>query len=115
MIRWSAHTPASVIFRDSGKTAILDIDGKKLRVSLLTEGYFTLRVAAADENSPVPEPALYDGGARLQYQAVNNGFGKLEIHLSEKGSHRIAVWFKPLAEGEGFDSEAPQVKPLAEW
>jgi hypothetical protein len=113
VIRWTAHTPATVMFRESGKSAILDIGGTKMRVVLLTDGYFTVRAAAPDAYSPIPAPAEHADG--LHYQATNEGIQKLEIHLSGKESHRIAVWFKPLAEGEGFDAEAPEIKPLAEW
>ncbi len=115
IIRWSAHTPASVIFCNQGKTAILDVDGTKMAAVLLSDGYFTLRAAAPDENSPVPGPAVYDGGATLRYQAVNNGFGKLEIHLSGKENHRIAVWFYPLTEGRSLPEEKPEIIPLKNW
>ena len=115
VIRWTAHTPASVIFRNSGKTAILDIGGKKMLAVLLTDGYFTVRAAVADENSPAVMPAPTSSCSTPKPQATNEGVQKLEIHLSGKSSHRIAVWFKPVAEGEGFDVEFPAVKPLAEW
>ena len=72
-----------------------------------------MRAAAPDAYSPIPAPAEHADG--LHYQATNEGIQKLEIHLSGKESHRIAVWFKPLAEGEGLDAEAPEIKPLAEW
>ncbi len=115
IIRWSAHTPASVIFCNQGKTVILDVDGTKMAAVLLSDGYFTLRAAAADENSPVPEPAVYDGGTTLRYQAVNNGFGKLEIHLSGKESHTVAVWFYPLTDGREIPTEKPEIIPLKNW
>jgi hypothetical protein len=37
------------------------------------------------------------------------------IHLSGKSSRRIAVWLKPLAEGEAIPAEKPAIKPLALW
>ena len=112
-IRWSAHTPASVVFRDSGKTAILDIDGTKLCVMLLSEGYFTVRAAAPDAYSPIPAPAEYADGPHPQ--AVNNGVQKLEIHQKGKKNHRIAVWFYPLTDGRELPTEKPEIKPLSVW
>ena len=114
-IRWSAHTPASVIFRDSGKTAILDIDGTKMCVMLLSDGYFTVRAAAPDAYSPIPGPAPGASREELQPQAVNDGLQKLEIHLKGKDNHRIAVWFYPLTDGREIPSEKPVVCPLAIW
>ena len=113
IVRWSAHTPASVIFRDSGKTAILDIDGTKLCVMLLSDGYFTVKAAAPDAYSPIPAPAEHEDG--LHPQAVNNGVQKLVINLSGKEKHTVAVWFYPLTDGREVPSEKPAVKPLSAW
>lgn len=115
VIRWSAHTPASVIFRDSGKTAILDIDGTKMCAVLLTDGYFTVRAAVADENSPVPEPAPTSTSPIPVPQATNNGIQKLVVHLAGKETHTVAVWFYPLTDGRELPTEKPNVEPLASW
>ncbi|MBP3605309.1 MAG: heparinase II/III family protein [Clostridia bacterium] len=112
-IRWSAHTPASVIFRDQGKTAVLDIDGTKMCAILLTEGYFTVRAACADENSPVPGPAEYVD--KLCPQATNSGVQKLVVNLTGKQKHTVAVWFYPLTAGREIPVEHPQLRPLSEW
>jgi len=114
-VRWSAHTPAAIRLYESGKAAVLDIGGVKMYVALLTDGYFTVRAAAPDEYSPIPAPAPGASREEPQPQAVNNGIQKLEIHLKNKDSHCIAVWFKPLAEGEDIPAEKPAVKPLAVW
>ena len=115
LIRWSAHTPASVKFRDSGKTAILDIDGTKMCVKLLTDGYFAVRAAVADENSPIPTPAPSASDPTPKPQATNNGIQKLVVNLSGSEKHTIAVWFYPLTDGREIPTEDPNVKPLAEW
>jgi hypothetical protein len=114
-VRWSAHTPAAVRLYESGKAAVLDIDGTKMYVSLLTDGYFTVRAAAPDEYSPIPGPAPGASREELQPQAVNEGMQKLEVHLSGKGAHRVAVWFYPLTDGREVPKEKPAVKPLSVW
>ena len=113
IIRWSAHTPASVIFRDSGKGAILDMDGTRMYVKLLTEGYLCVRAAVPDAYSPIPAPAEYVN--RTCPQAKNEGFQKLVINLSGKEKHTVAVWFYPLTDGREIPADAPAVKPLAVW
>ena len=113
VIRWSAHTPASVRLYESGKAALLDIDGTRMYVALLADGCFAVSAAAPDENSPIPAPAEYVSGPRPQ--AVNHGIQKLTVTLKGKGSHRIAVWFKPLSEGEEIPAEKPAITPLALW
>ena len=112
-LRWSAHTPASVIFRDSGKGAILDIDGTRMYVKLLDEGSFAVRAAVPDEYSPVPAPAEYADGPRPQ--AKNEGIQKLMIRLSGAKKHTVAVWFYPLTDGREIPTESPAVKPLSIW
>jgi hypothetical protein len=114
-VRFSAHTPAAVRLYESGKAAVLDIDGTKMYVSLLTDGYFTVRAAAPDEYSPIPGPAPGASREELQPQAVNEGVQKLELHLSGKGAHRVAVWFYPLTDGREVPKEKPAVKPLSVW
>jgi hypothetical protein len=114
-VRWSAHTPAAIRLYESGKAAVLDIGGTKMYVALLTDGCFGVRAAAPDEYSPIPAPAPGASREEPQPQAVNNGIQKLEIHLKNKDIHRIAVWFKPLTEGEDIPAEKPIVKPLAVW
>ena len=114
-VRWSAHTPAAVRLYESGKAAILDIDGTKMYVALLTDGYFTVRAAAPDEYSPIPGPAPSASSDTPRPQAVNEGVQKLEIHHKGKDSHRIAVWFYPLTDGREIPAEKPALKPLSVW
>ena len=113
IVRWTAHTPASVIFRDQGKTAILDMDGTKMCVRLLSDGYFTVRAAAPDAYSPIPAPAEHADG--LHPQAKNEGKQKLVVNLSGREKHTVAVWFYPLTDGKEIPTEKPTVNPLSEW
>lgn len=115
VIRWSAHTPASVCLYESGKAAVLDIDGTKMYVALLSDGYFGVRAAAPDQYSPIPGPAPSASNPEPHPQAENKGVQKLEIHLKGKTGHRIAVWFYPLTDGREVPTEKPTVKPLSVW
>ena len=117
VIRWSAHTPASARLYESGKAAVLDIDGVKMYAKILTDGVFEIRAAAADENSPVVwnPNATEKTPPEHRGQALNNGTQKLMIHLSGKTSHRIAVWLYPLTDGREIPAEMPAIKPLALW
>ncbi len=114
-LRWSAHTPASVRFYEEGKAAVLDIDGTKMYVALLTDGYLTVRAAAPDAYSPIPGPAPGASSESLHPQAENPGVQKLEIHSKGAESRRIAVWFYPLTDGREIPTEKPAVKPLSVW
>ena len=93
----------------------LDIGGTKMYVALLADGVFGVRAAAPDENSPEVLPAPSASCETPKPQAVNEGVQKLEVHLSGKDSHRIAVWFYPLTDGREVPTEKPAVKPLAIW
>ncbi len=115
VIRWSAHTPAAIRLYESGKAAVLDIEGTKMYVALLGDGVFGARAAAPDENSPEVLPAPSASSETPKPQAVNEGVQKLEIHLSGSCAHRIAVWFYPLTEGREIPSEKPEIKPLSVW
>ncbi len=113
-VRWSAHTSAFSKIIESGKAAILEIQGVKMYVSLLTDGVFELRPSAPDEFSPAVEPAANSSSSVLKGQAENPGC-KLVINLSGKSSYRIAVWMYPLIDGREIPTEKPAVKPLALW
>lgn len=115
VIRWSAHTPASIRFYENGKAAVLDIDGTKMYVALLTDGYFTACPAAPDEYSPIPAPAPSASSKTPSPQATNEGIQKLAIHLSGKEKHEICVWFYPLTDGREIPKEKPEVRPLCAW
>ena len=117
LVRWSAHTPAAVRLYESGKAALLDIDGVKMYAVLLADGVFELRAGVADENSPT----VYNPNAtektppEYRGQALNNGIQKLVVNLSGKSYYRIAVHFYPLMDGKEIPKERPQIKPLSLW
>lgn len=113
-IRWSAHTSAFAKILESGKAVILDIQGTKMYVSLLTDGVFELRPSAPDEYSPVVEPAASSSSSVLKGQAENPGC-KLVVELKGKTAYRIAVWMAPLTDGREVPTEKPTVKPLSVW
>ena len=93
---------------------ILDIQGTKMYVSLLTDGVFELRPSAPDEYSPVVEPAASSSSSVLKGQAENPGC-KLVVELKGKTAYRIAVWMAPLTDGREVPTEKPTVKPLSVW
>lgn len=111
VIRWSAHTPAAVRLYESGKAAVLDMDGTKMYVALLADGCFEVRAAAADERSPY----VYNPNAPSVGNAENKGVQKLVVSLSGKSAYRIAFWMIPLAGECAHLTEKPVIKPLAIW
>jgi len=117
VIRWSAHTPASVRLFESGKAALLDIGGVKMYVESLADGVFEVRAGVADENSPVVWNPNANENTKPEHrgQALNNGMQKLVIHLKGKTSYRIAIRMLPLTDGKEISAEKPTIKPLAIW
>ena len=117
VIRWSAHTPASVRLFESGKAALLDIGGVKMYVESLADGVFEVRAGVADENSPVVWNPNANENTKPEHrgQALNNGMQKLVIHLKGKTSYRIAIRMLPLTDGKEISAEKPTVKPLSIW
>ena len=111
LLRWSAHTPAAVIFKNEGKAAVLDIDGTKMCAVLLADGVFEVRAAAADENSP----SVYVSNAPERGQAENKGMQKLVVSLKGKERYTVAVWLYPLTDGREVPEEKPCVQPLSIW
>ena len=115
LIRWSAHTPASVELSESGKRAILDMDGTKLCAELLTEGVFEVCPGRADENSPIVQPAPRETSPIPEPQRDNEGISRLTVYLSGKHTHRIAVRFYPLRAESQTGKEEAKTSPLALW
>ena len=114
VIRWSAHTPATVELSEDGKRATLDIEGTRLIAELLTEGAFEVCPGRADENSPEVQPAPRETSPIPEPQRDNEGISRLTLHLSGKVLHRIAVRFSVLSE-EKAAKEAASVTPLSLW
>ena len=112
VIRWSAHTAASVEIAEDGKSALLDMDGVKLRAEILTEGTFAVALGRADEYSPVLAPAPRESDPTPAPQKDNEGVSRLFVLLGGKESYRIAIRFVQISETE---AEAASVKPLSLW
>ena len=89
------------------------MDGSRMYVKLLTEGYLSVRAAVPDAYSPIPSPAEYVN--RTCPQAKNEGFQKLVVNLTGKEEHTVAVWFYPLTDGREIPKDAPELKPLELW
>ena len=112
VIRWSAHTAAAVEIAEDGKSALLDMDGVKLRAEILTEGTFAVALGRADEYSPVLAPAPRESDPTPAPQKDNEGVSRLFVLLGGKESYRIAIRFVQISETE---TEAASVKPLSLW
>ncbi|MBR2461123.1 MAG: heparinase II/III family protein [Clostridia bacterium] len=97
---WFAHTKAEITLSDDARSAILDMDGVKLRATVLSGG--TFEVMAADYMFPsIRQPGSRD----------NSAFRKLAV--SFRGSSVICVELAPMREEEA-DSSA-QVTPISQW
>ena len=112
VIRWAAHTPASVAIAEDGKSAVLDMDGTKLFAELLTEGVFEVTLGRADENSPALAPAPRESDPTPAPQRDNEGVSRLFVLISGKTCHRIAIRFTEMDEAEILPAK---VKPLSLW
>ena len=112
VIRWSAHTPATVSIAEDGKTAVLDMDGTKLFAEILTDGVFEVTLGRADENSPIVQPAPRESDPTPAPQKDNEGISRLFVLLSGKENHRIAIRFTEMTDAEITPAA---VKPLSLW
>ena len=99
---WFMHTKAEITLANNNKLAVLDIDGNKMYVTLLTDGEFGIMAAEPLPSSPNPEG-----------QSSNAEFQKLYIKLSGIENADIAVCFTP---GYCYESlELPDVIPISDW
>ena len=114
-VRWSAHTPAAIRLFESGKAALLSIDGVKMYAVLMADGVFEARAGVADENSPHVYNPNANAKPENSGQATNQGMQKLVVHLSGKTHYTLAVRFYPLTEGREIPTEKIPVKPLSLW
>ena len=82
-IYWFMHTKADIEISDDGKTAILEIDGKKMKAVLHNDGNFSV----------MPAEAL---GEKYEYDADYPGIQKLTVHLEGVSSATVCVTFEPV-------------------
>ncbi len=81
-IYWFMHTKANIIISDDGKTAILEINGKKMKALLHNDGEFSV----------MPAEAL---GGKYEYDADYSDIQKLTVHLEGVTSAKICVTLEP--------------------
>lgn len=82
-IYWFMHTKADIIISDDGKTAILEIDGKKMKATLHNDGEFSVMSAES----------LY---GKYEYDADYSDIQKLTVHLEDVSSATICVTLEPM-------------------
>jgi hypothetical protein len=101
---WFLHTPAEVTLRDDGRTAILEQQGKRLLVRLLTPSEARLDVLPAEQLPTSPSPAG---------QRTDRDIRKLAIHLTNVRDPRIAVLCEPVT--TEAETDAPSIERLEDW
>lgn len=82
-IYWFMHTKADITISDDGKTAILEINGKKVKATLLNDGEFSV----------MPSESL---SGKYEYDADYSDIHKLTVHLNDVSSATICVTLEPM-------------------
>ena len=82
-IYWFMHTKADIIVSEDGKSAILTINGKQMKASLLADGEFSVMNAAS-----------LKGG--YEYDSDYSDIKKLTVHLENVKSADIIVTLEPV-------------------
>lgn len=100
---WFAHTPAEIQLAGDGRSATLQLGGKKLEVRLIEPAQARFEVRPAEPLPSSPNP---------QRQRPNRGIRKLALHLTGVTNVRLAVLFMP---GGSSGQALPAIKPLANW
>lgn len=100
---WFAHTPAEIQLAADGRSATLQLGGKKLEVRLIEPAQARFEVRPAEPLPSSPNP---------QGQRPNRGIRKLALHLTGVTNVRLAVLFMP---GGSSGQALPAIKPLANW
>lgn len=104
-IYWGMHTPASVELSEDKKTAVLDINGNKMEIKILSEqGEFSL-----DKAEPLPECYILEG------QTPHPDITKIAMKFSEATDVNITLCFTPLGTDESFPVDYPEVLSMSEW
>ena len=106
---WFMHTRAEIEISADGKSAILSLDDKQIKVEAVsnaTSFHFENRKV-----EPLPtSPYLYDQ-LKGSYEPV--GISKLTLVAKGSGDINISVKLSPVIEYENF--EAPKYIPMNEW
>ncbi len=82
-IYWFMHTKADIAVSDDGKTAVLEINGKKMKATLHNDGVFS--VMSAESLS-----------GKYEYDAAYPDIQKLTVHLEDVTSAKICVTLEPI-------------------
>ncbi len=100
------HTSADIDISDDGKTAILSLEGAKLKCQLLSpaDGKFTKMDAK-------PLPTSADPGYT---QLSNDGITKLAVHLENAKNPTISVLCTPIMDGSP-ETITPSSIPFDRW
>lgn len=86
-IYWLMHTQADVNIINDGKAAVLELNGKKMRVDLLSN----ISCAKFEKGAAVP----IEGTANPSGQNPNAGITKLYVRLKSSGAVNISVRITP--------------------
>lgn len=103
-IWWFAHTPAEITLVDSGKSAILDISGKRMRADIIGDNDYVFQIMDA---KPMETSLNVDA------QNPNTGIQKLAININGVHSAVIKVVF--TAAGEEYSRLFSEFIPIDQW
>lgn len=82
-IYWFMHTKADITVSDDGKTAVLELNGKKMKATLHNDGEFSV----------MPAESL---SGRYEYDEEYSDIRKLTVHLENAASATICVTLEPI-------------------
>lgn len=105
---WQIHTPANITLGADKKSAVLEIDGERMLVTLKTPDNAVFEVR---ESEPLP-------GAPTSALSIDRTVDSktLAICLKNVGQTAVTVIFSPCWDGEPDDDRyVPEIKPIDEW
>lgn len=105
---WFAHTATNVTLSEDGKTAVLDSNGKKLHVQILSPANASF-TAGPDEPLPT-SPQLEEQTASFKKDTT-----KLSIHVRNTNDVTFSVLMTPLRDGVNIEDKIPEVTPIDTW
>lgn len=82
-IYWFMHTKADIEIAEDSKSAILTINGKQMKASLLADGEFTVMAATSLKG-------------KYEYDSDYSDLSKLTVHLENVKSAQIIVTLEPV-------------------
>ena len=103
---WFMHTQAEIELTDNNKTAILTKNGKRLWVSIISDGDETFQAMDA-EPLPIRESP--------PVQTPNDGYRKLYIHKANSSTFNVSIAFKQLLQDQTQPNVLPKNTPMETW